>query len=475
MKLLSKVLTGCVLFASLPAFGGKPASVFITAGQSNADGRELVEFLPSYLHNGCYKNLHFANVTEGTDGTFGDYKFGKRFAFCDITNYYLDQALGTDFYAIKCAYGGTSITPGATHAHLPVWYADKQWISENKAYSGNIDEGKSLTLALTDGFRQLHDETLSKLKDGYDVKAIMWHQGESDRKKAGDYYKSLSDMISFMRQEIYSVTGDKNDLTLPFILGTVPHDSKQYSAGVEEAQLKAAKEIPNVYVIDLSFAGLRGDALHFDGPWTEYVGKAMFNKLVELGLVDGGKTLALERPKVAAPTDELKVDAERQWHFATGWSDETAAQLESDSNWETFQSLGYRLGSPLKTMQQLTHNGNVVKECEGLFFKCATGNRMILNPNKFICLYNDNISMIVPKVSAGQTIAITTKAAKGERGLTTDSMEHLELVSGGKPASGKVTNVWKVKDEVKEPVDLIFHPEGGSIYVYDIEITVANL
>ena len=83
--------------------------------------------------------------------------------------------------------------------------------------------------------------------------------------------------------------------------------------------------------------------------------------------------------------------------------------------------------------------------------------------------------MIVPKVSAGQTIAITTKAAKGERGLTTDSMEHLELVSGGKPASGKVTNVWKVKDEVKEPVDLIFHPEGGGIYVYDIEITVANL
>lgn len=473
MNLLTKITFGAMMLVSLPALGGKPASVFITAGQSNADGRELVEFLPSYLKNG-YTHLRYANVTEGTDGTFGDYKFGKRFAFCDITNYYLDQALGNDFYAIKCAYGGTSITPGATHAHLPVWYADKTWIASNKAYGGNIDEGKSLTLALTDGFKKLHDESLSKLKDGYDVKAIMWHQGESDRKKAGDYYQNFKDMITFMREQIYSVTGDKSDLTLPFILGTVPHDSKQYSAGVEEAQLKVASELPNVYVINLSDAGLRGDALHFDGPWTEYVGKMMFNKLVELKLVDA-KLLAVDKPKVASPTDNMKVDAERQWHFGSQWSDETVAQLESDEKWNTFQSLGYRLESPLKQMQELKHNDNTVKECEGLLFKCATGNRMILNPHKYICLYNDNISMIVPKVSAGQTIAITTKSAKGERGLTTESMEHLELVSGGKPSSGKVTNVWKVKDEVNEPVDLIFHPEGGGIYVYDIEITVANL
>lgn len=462
------------VFVAMAVNAEKPASVFITAGQSNADGRELVEYLPKYLHNGCYKHLHYANVTNDCDGTFGEYTFGKRFAFCDITNYYLDQALGTDFYAIKCAYGGTSITPGATHAHLPVWYADKSWITANKAYRGNIDEGKSLTLALTDGFKELADNTLSKLTQGYDVKAIMWHQGESDRKKAGDYYQNFKDMITFMRQQIYAVTGDENDLTLPFIFGTVPHDSKQYSAGVEEAQMRVAQELPNVYAINLSDAGLRGDALHFDGPWTEYVGKAMFNKLVELNLVDA-KQLALEKPKVASPTDNVNVEAERQWHFATQWSEETLAALENDENWETFQSLGYRLLAPMKQMQELKHNGNTVKECEGLFFKCATGNRMILNPHKFICLYNDNISMIVPKVSAGQTIAITTKAAKGERGLTTESMEHLELVSGGVPASGKVTNVWKVKDEVADPVDLIFHPVGGGIYVYDIEITVANL
>ena len=223
MKIRSYSFIATALLSVATLFAKDPAPVFITAGQSNADGRETIDLLPEYVKGG-YGNLHYANVTESCDGTFGEFKFGKRFAFCDFTNYFLNQALGRDFYAIKCAYGGTSITPGATHAHLPVWYADSEWISQNKPYRGNIDEGKSLTLALTDGFKQLAETTLSQLKDGYDVKAIMWHQGESDRKKAGDYEKNFTDMITFMREQIYAVTGDKNDLELPFIFGTVPHD-----------------------------------------------------------------------------------------------------------------------------------------------------------------------------------------------------------------------------------------------------------
>lgn len=458
---------------ALTVFADKPVSVFITAGQSNADGRETLEFLPDYLKDG-YRHLHYANVTSKCDGTFSDFKFEKRFAFCDITNYFIEKALDRDFYAIKCAYGGTSITPGATHAHLPVWYADRDWISTNKAYRGNIDEGKSLTLALTEGFTDCANTTLSKIPEGYDVKAIMWHQGESDRHKADDYYQNFKDMITFMRERIYSVTGDESDRILPFIFGTVPHGSKQYSSGVEKAQLKVASELPNVYVINLSDAGLRSDALHFDGPWTEYVGRMMYNKLVDLQLVDG-KKLEIEKPHVANATDNITVESERRWHFGETWSEETEQALISDVSWEEFQNLGYRFSSPLRELQQLVHNGIPVKETLGLFFKCPSGNRMILKPGKHICLYNDNISMIIPKVTSGQTIAITTRSAKGERGLTTDSMEHLELVSGGVPSVGKVTNVWIVKDSVKEPVDLSFHPVGGGIYVYDIEVTLPNI
>lgn len=294
MKKIRYSIAGILLFCLTSMFASGPAPVFITAGQSNADGRETIDKLPSYLRGG-YQYLHYANVTKDCDGRFSEFEFGPRFAFCDFTNYYLNQALGRDFYAIKCAYGGTSITPGATYDHLPVWYAESSWIASNKPYRGDINEGKSLTLALTEGFKTLAERTLSKLPEGYDVKAIMWHQGESDRKKAGEYEKSFAEMITFMRREIYSVTGDEADLTLPFIFGTVSHASKQYNAVVEEAQLKVARELPNVYVIDLSDAGLKSDQLHFDGAWTEYLGKQMFNKLIELNLVNGD-VVTCEKP-----------------------------------------------------------------------------------------------------------------------------------------------------------------------------------
>lgn len=263
----------------------EPASVFITAGQSNAEGRASSSEKSKYLDKG-YKHLKYAFVRSKQDGKFGKYQFGDTFAFCDVTNYFIDKAMKKDFYAIKCTYGGTAITPGQTEEGKPIWYADSTWLSKNKAHDSQ-NGGLSLTLALTEGFAKCVEVTLSHLKNGYDVKAIMWHQGESDRKKPEEYYKNFKEMITFMRNQIYAVTGKEKDKTLPFIFGTVPHASRQYSAVVETAQLMVAKELPNVYVINLSYVPLKDDSIHFNGKGTEYVGKLMYNKLVELGLVKG--------------------------------------------------------------------------------------------------------------------------------------------------------------------------------------------
>lgn len=265
-----------------------PASVFITAGQSNAEGRASLAEKPAYLNKG-YKHLKYASVRQVQDGKFGKFKFGNTFAFCDVTNHFIDRALDSDFYAIKCTYGGTSITPGqysADEKGKPVWYADSAWLAENRAHA-STDGGLSLTLSLTDGFRKCVRETLGKIKNGYDVKAIMWHQGESDRNKPEEYYRNFKDMITFMRESIYAVTGDEKDRNLPFVFGTVPHASHQYNPVVEAAQLKVAEELPEVYPLDLSNVSLKNDGLHFDGKGTDYVGRLMYNKLVELGLVDG--------------------------------------------------------------------------------------------------------------------------------------------------------------------------------------------
>lgn len=285
-----------------------PASVFITAGQSNAEGRATVEDLPVYLKDFSYGHLRYAFVRSAQTGKFGDFRFGDTFAFCDVTNYFIDRAMDADFYAIKCTYGGTSIAPGATEPGKPVWYAGREWLRKNKAHS-DAHGGMSLALSLTEGFAKCAGTTLSKLPGGYDVKAIMWHQGESDRTKAGDYYRNFKEMITFMRERIYAVTGKEKDKTLPFIFGTVPHASRQYDPLVEAAQLQVARELPNVHAIDLSDAGLQADGLHFDGAWTEYVGKLMFDKLVGLGLVDA-PSAGVSRPPVANGVDSLLT-----WHY----------------------------------------------------------------------------------------------------------------------------------------------------------------
>jgi len=281
-------------------------SVFIYAGQSNADGREHTVNLPDYLKNGGslpsspYLHLKYVNVTGNPSASaFGTRTFnsGERYAFCDIVNYWIDQAESQDFYAIKCALGGTAISPEVTEARLPVWYADAEWLKTHQAYKGDditqeaFANNNSLTKNLTEGFASLVDGTLAAIDGGYDVKAILWHQGEGDRKASASYYDNFKTMIAYMRQAIYEKTGDEADLSLPFIFGTQCHRSRQYNATVEAAQKRVAAEDPNCYVIDMKDATLLSDKLHFDRQATEYLGTTMYNLLVDLKLVDGKKRI----------------------------------------------------------------------------------------------------------------------------------------------------------------------------------------
>lgn len=286
-----------------------PASVFLTAGQSNADGRAyLSEGLPSYMQDG-YKHLRFANVTSATQTTFYDRTFdgtqeGGRFAFSDVTNYYIDQGAQSDFYCIKCAFGGTAIAMGQNQGKLPCWNASEAYTDTARAYRGSLAHGTSLAKSLTEGFGALAHNVLSKLSQGYDVKAIMWHQGEGDRKAGTAYYGNLKSLITFIRTEVYKVTGDKADLRLPFIMGTMPHSSRQYNAAVEAAQKQLAQDMPNVYTLDLSNADLRSDNIHLNAQRTELFGIMVYSQLVEIGAVEGRKieaaAITTRKPSLAS-------------------------------------------------------------------------------------------------------------------------------------------------------------------------------
>lgn len=465
-------------------------AVFITAGQSNADGREYVSNLPSYLKSGKYNHLRYANITSEAKTSFGDRNLlsEKRYAFQDICNYWIDQTAKQDFYAIKCTYGGTAIALGQTAAKVPVWNASKEYLDTARAYRGQTNggqgswpfvEGNSLAKSFSTGFSSLVDGELSKLSGGYEVKAIMWHQGESDRKAAGAYYDNLKTLIAYMRNSIYEKTGDEKAKTTPFIMGTVCHESTQYSKGVEDAQRRIAAEDPNVYLIDMSKASLRGDNLHFDSLSTEYLGKAMYNVLVKIGAVEGD-TVVTGRPyKVEEPQRGDDYADSRSWDFTQPWSQASLDSLKADSKyWVARSGWGYRYASSIRKGSELqTSTGYVFPETKGLFFKTSSTNRATVNPGKYIGLYAGGITVTVPQVKPGQYIIIEAQSAKSgaKRGIvpTPECKSSLDSIQGGYASTERLTNIWWVQDTFTEPVDASFEITGGGVYIYKIRVSEA--
>ena len=45
------------------------------------------------------------------------------------------------------------------------------------------------------------------------------------------------------------------------------------------------------------------------------------------------------------------------------------------------------------------------------------------------------------------------------------------LIKGGTKSADLVTNCWQVSDEIKDETDIVFHSNGGAIYVYSIMVS----
>lgn len=268
----------------------EPATVIITAGQSNTDGRVLNEQLPAYIQQNKYKHCYWCYGSGGQYVTGqGEFKLfwpqivhktrPGRWAYDAVTYYWLEQSLKWDFYVVKWSLGGTAIDTGCPSTSGKYWSADPQWLSHN---TSTATGGKSLLLSFTEEIAACIDGQLSQLPEGYDIKAFLWHQGESDRRKGANYYANLKGVVTYVRNFLVKKTGEKKYRKLPFICGTVSRKNKQYSADVEKAMYRLAGEDKHFYVIDMSKADLQRDQLHFTAPWAEYLGIAMYNKLVDL-------------------------------------------------------------------------------------------------------------------------------------------------------------------------------------------------
>lgn len=149
----------------------EPAHVIIVAGQSNTDGRVPVADLPEYIKSmgidstgfakGAYK---YCKISQNrVDGKFVPFwPRRNRWGYDAVTYYLLEQLYQKEFYVIKWAVGGTSITPENTDSRGGYWSATPEWLAQN---APTVKKGKSLLLSFAQQISNSISKTLSHLPE----------------------------------------------------------------------------------------------------------------------------------------------------------------------------------------------------------------------------------------------------------------------------------------------------------------------
>lgn len=290
-KILWLIALLCVALGAWGKGKKQPATVIITAGQSNTDGRVMNSELPTYIQQNKYKYCQWCYGCEGKTvvGEFETFwprinhpERPERWAYDAVTYYWLEQALQEPFYVVKWSLGGTAIDTACQSNGDKYWSANPEWLAANHSTATG---GKSLLLSFVESIGTCIDDQLSKLSEGYEIKAFLWHQGESDRQQGKKYYENLKGVVQYVRNYLVEKTGNKRYKKMPFICGTVARSNRQYNADVEKSMYQLADEDKNFHVIDMSVAQLQKDQLHFTAQSAEDLGVAIYNKLVELRII----------------------------------------------------------------------------------------------------------------------------------------------------------------------------------------------
>ena len=461
-----------LLLSTLTTLAENEKVVILTAGQSNTAGRCDNANLPDYIKSlGSayqYCNWSYTNASNRkaeSEGVFRKFwpereNAKGQFAYDAITYYWVEQALGTDFYVVKHAEGGTSIDPTCTSTNNHHWSADPTWLAENTSANG---EGLSMLKAFCDNI----DKSLDAIGGDYDIKCMLWHQGESDRSGTGPdgYHDNLKAVVAYVRNYLVTKTGNQKYATLPFICGTVPTNSKQYNQKVYDALFTLQQEDANFHVIETSPGTFIGDDLHFDANCAERLGIGMYNKMVDLGLISGEKQ--------SVPDANVPVDKTITLDFST-WTKEN---LDDKS---TNVSLTAESTSSLKTIDGSTSLYKITGSADdGDFsefaetFALGTPSNILLRGGGYGLFANKKTSVFsLLNLTAGDTITVTTNAGDGGAALKFLSTNAYKVGDSSKTAVVK-DSVWTSGDSYvitsNTQLDLTFG-RSSSCYIYKIVI-----
>ena len=250
--------------------------VILTAGQSNADGRVPLAELPEELKEYKYCQWSYGSGDfETATGEFSPFRprvakpgIEQSWGFDAVVYHLLEQRWQRPFYVIKQTMGGTAIdTTCSQSTHGWFWSADAG--------------GKSLLRAFC---RQI-DDCLPNLPAQYDIKCLIWHQGESDQQAADRYYDNLKTVVRHIRQHLVEKTGKKKYARLPVVCATFSKDSRQGSPVVADALFRLGREDADFHVVDASELPLLSDRLHFNAQGVQTLGQLVFDTLKKQKIV----------------------------------------------------------------------------------------------------------------------------------------------------------------------------------------------
>ncbi|MBQ8125198.1 MAG: hypothetical protein IJ173_04835 [Kiritimatiellae bacterium] len=342
-----KITTAVLALAALCSAEAKEVALFLTGGQSNTEGRVPVNELPEYLARNelALASVH-APLAEENLGKFAAFAPTGRWAYDAEVYYRLGQALGESFYVAKTSFGGTSISPSVTNSpssHANAWLPDYgsgyHWSVDVAFLSATVSAGRTFEQGgvTYDGQSMMKawieniDAAIDAIKSNGDtpvVKAIIWHQGESDRKTT-DYEANLTAMVAYLRDHL-SAKLEVDCSALPFFCGSIPRKSQQFSVAVDRAlQSIEADKDNNMHVIDLYDLTMR-DSVHFDAASSILFGQRLYNRMIDEGVIAGNKVdveYCVRKPAFGA---EHVINRTTTWTWNDGSGDIATSIVDVD-------------------------------------------------------------------------------------------------------------------------------------------------
>ena len=264
------------------AINARKTPVILTAGQSNADGRVPLSDLPEELQTYRYCLWSYGSGDfETATGEFSPYsprvakpKIEQSWGFDAVVYQQLERLWQRPFYVIKHTVGGTAIDPSCKRSTNGLfWSADSAFLNHTVSASHG---GKSLLKA----FERQIDDCLPHLPKNYDIKVLIWHQGESDQPAADRYYDNLKAVVAHIRQHLVEKTGKKKYAKLPVVCGTFSKNSRQRSQQVADALYRLSREDKHFHVVDASDLPLLSDRLHFNAEGAQILGHRFVETMV---------------------------------------------------------------------------------------------------------------------------------------------------------------------------------------------------